>query len=173
MELEYIIISWCSSCEAFFINISIIIIIIISKISILISIMIRGRCRLTLPRSNEFSTRITNRWKVPSFHNGRHDYYLCHNSTKIFIMIMIMMVPRCQHCRCPWRLLCLRLPPRPLQIKAQANVEGAPGIFHKSMFYLFCTRVACGWRTPRPTDQKQRVPFASQPKTLSASRCRL
>ena len=41
------------------------------------------------------------------------------------------------------------------------------------MFYLFCNRVACGWRTPRPTDQKQRVPFASQPKTLSASRCRL
>ena len=93
---------------------------------------------MTLQRSNEFSTRITNRWKVPSFHNGRHDYYLCHNSTMIFIMIMIMMIPRCQHCRCPWRLLCLRLPPRPLQIKAQANVEGAPGIFYKSISCFFC-----------------------------------
>ena len=44
----------------------------------------------------------------------------------IVIITTIIILARCQHCLCSWRLLCLRLPSRPLQVEAQANVEGAP-----------------------------------------------
>ena len=44
----------------------------------------------------------------------------------IVIITILIILARCQHCLCSWRLLCLRLPSRPLQVEAQANVEGAP-----------------------------------------------
>ena len=49
-----------------------------------------------------------------------------HHHHIIVMITIIIILARCQHCLCSWRLLCLRLPSRPLQVEAQANVEGAP-----------------------------------------------